>query len=83
VVYANHRNALIGRLAEAEIETAVHYPRPIHLQPAYSALGYPLGTFPHAERACERVLSLPIFPAMTAEQATHVANSVRDAVGQG
>lgn len=79
VVYANHRNALITKLAAADVETAVHYPKPIHLQHAYSSLGYPQGSFPHAERACERVLSLPIYPAMNAEQITHVANAVREA----
>jgi len=83
VVYANNRNALINKLAAAEIETVVHYPTPIHLQPAYSSLGYPRGTFPQAERACERVLSLPIFPAMTAEQVAFVAAAVKEAVGQG
>jgi dTDP-4-amino-4,6-dideoxygalactose transaminase len=81
-VYVKNRNGLIQHLASREIETAVHYPRPIHLQPAYSSLGYPQGTFPHAERACERVLSLPVFPAMTSTQATYVANSVRESVGQ-
>lgn len=83
VVYANNRNALIAHLASREIETTIHYPKPIHLQPAYSSLGYPQGTFPHAERACERVLSLPIYPAMTSEQVAYVANSVRGFVGQG
>jgi dTDP-4-amino-4,6-dideoxygalactose transaminase len=82
-VYANNRNSLLGKLGEREIETTVHYPRPIHLQPAYSSLGYPRGTFPHTERACERVLSLPIYPAMTSEQVSYVAESVREAVGQG
>ena len=81
VVYVNNRRALIAALTPAEIETVVHYPTPIHLQPAYSALGYPRGTFPHAERACERVLSLPIYPAMTAEQIGYVAKSIREAVG--
>ena len=83
VVYANNRRALINRLAAADIETVVHYPTPIHLQPAYSSLGYPRGTFPHAERACERVLSLPIFPAMTAEQVAFVARAVAETVGHG
>jgi dTDP-4-amino-4,6-dideoxygalactose transaminase len=77
-IYTNNRDALIAHLASREIETAVHYPKPIHLQPAYSSLGYPQGTFPHAERACERVLSLPIFPSMTTEQVAYVANSVRE-----
>jgi dTDP-4-amino-4,6-dideoxygalactose transaminase len=82
VVYVKNRNAVISRLAERGIETAVHYPRPLHLQPAYSSLGYPPGTFPHSEQACEHVLSLPIFPGMTAEQASYVANSVLEIVGK-
>jgi DegT/DnrJ/EryC1/StrS aminotransferase family len=52
------------------------------LQPAYSSLGYPVGTFCNAERACERVLSLPLFPSMTAEQVNYVATSVLDVVGK-
>jgi dTDP-4-amino-4,6-dideoxygalactose transaminase len=60
----------------------VHYPKPIHLQTAYCTLGYPAGTFPHAERACERVLSLPIFPSMTAEQVNYVATTVLEVVGK-
>jgi len=81
-IYVKNRNALIQHLALREIETAVHYPKPIHLQPAYSSLGYPVGAFPHAERACERVLSLPVFPAMTSTQVAYVADSVKEVVGQ-
>jgi dTDP-4-amino-4,6-dideoxygalactose transaminase len=51
VVYVKNRNAVIAKLADRGIETAVHYPRPLHLQPAYSSLGYPSGTFPHTEQA--------------------------------
>jgi len=82
VIYVNNRNAVIAQLAEKGIETAIHYPKPIHLQPAYSSLGYPAGTFPNTERACESVLSLPIFPTMTADQIKHVADSVVQAVGE-
>ena len=82
VIYVSNRNAVIARLREREIETSVHYPRPVHLQPAYSSLGYPPGIFPHSERACERVLSLPMFPSLTAEQIAHVAGSVREIVGE-
>lgn len=82
VVYTSNRNALISQLNAREIETVVHYPRPVHLQPAYSSLGYPPGTFPQAEHACERVLSLPVFPSMTPEQTEYVANAVREAVGE-
>ncbi|HEY4950882.1 MAG TPA: DegT/DnrJ/EryC1/StrS family aminotransferase [Candidatus Acidoferrales bacterium] len=43
---------------------------------------YPAGTFPNTERACERVLSLPIFPSMTAEQVNYVASAVLEVVGK-
>src|ERR1700690_244210 len=82
MIYANNRNALISQLTARGIETVVHYPRPVHLQPAYSSIGYPPGTFPHAEKACQRVLSLPVFPGMSAEQIAFVADSVRELVGE-
>lgn len=81
VIYTNNRNSVIAQLTAREIETVVHYPRPVHLQPAYSSIGYPPGTFPHAERACQRVLSLPVFPGMSAEQIAFVADSVRELAG--
>ena len=81
VIYTDNRNATVSQLAERDIETVVHYPRPIHLQPAYSSLGLPPGTFPCAERACERVLSLPLHPGLTPEQIEYVANAVREIVG--
>ncbi|HEV2205532.1 MAG TPA: DegT/DnrJ/EryC1/StrS family aminotransferase, partial [Candidatus Acidoferrales bacterium] len=46
VIYAANRDLVASRLAERGIETAVHYPKPLHLQPAYLALGFPRGTFP-------------------------------------
>ncbi|MGH9756732.1 MAG: DegT/DnrJ/EryC1/StrS family aminotransferase [Candidatus Acidiferrales bacterium] len=79
-IYAAHRDALKTQLAAREIDTAVHYPRPLHLQPALSTLGYPAGCFPHAERACERVLSLPLHPGLTKEHIRFVAESVREIV---
>lgn len=82
VIYASNRNAVVAQLAAREIETVVHYPRPVHLQPAYSSLGCPPGTFPRAERACERVLSLAIHPGLSAEQVAYVANAVREVVGE-
>src|SRR5580658_3891482 len=81
-IYVSNRNAVIAQLKERGIETSVHYPKPVHLQPAYSSLGYPAGTFPNAERACERVLSLPLFPGMTTEQVNYVAGSVLEVVGK-
>ncbi|MFY9730095.1 MAG: DegT/DnrJ/EryC1/StrS family aminotransferase [Candidatus Acidiferrales bacterium] len=81
VIYVTNRNSVISQLADREIETAIHYPKPLHLQPAYSSLAYPRCSFPIAERACERVLSLPIYPRMAAEQVAHVANAVLEIVG--
>jgi dTDP-4-amino-4,6-dideoxygalactose transaminase len=80
-IYVDGRDAVAHQLASRGIETAVHYPTPVHLQPAYRSLGYPPGSFPHAERACERVLSLPLFPAMSNDQVNCVASSVIEIVG--
>jgi dTDP-4-amino-4,6-dideoxygalactose transaminase len=82
VIYVNSRCSLISKLAAKGIANSIHYPKPVHLQPAYSSLGDPAGTYPFAERACDRVLSLPIFPGMTSEQLNHVANSVLEIVGE-
>ena len=71
-------------LAEAGIPTAVHYPMPLHLQPVYAELaremGWKRGSFPAAERAAERVLSLPMHPYLTAQQIDEVSEAVRNAV---
>src|SRR6185437_6270032 len=80
-IYTGNRNALAAQLAARDIETAIHYPKPLHLQPAYSSLGYPKGTFPHAEAACDRVLSLPVAPSLTSEQIAFVATAVCEALG--
>src|SRR5580700_2096926 len=82
VIYVNSRCSVISKLADKGVETSIHYPKPVHLQPAYSSLGDPVGTYPLAERACDRVLSLPIFPSMTAEQVSHVVNAVAEVVGK-
>jgi dTDP-4-amino-4,6-dideoxygalactose transaminase len=82
VIYVNSRCSVISKLADRGIATSVHYPKPVHLQPAYLSLGDPVGSYPLAERACDRVLSLPLFPSMTAEQVSYVANSVLEVVGK-
>jgi dTDP-4-amino-4,6-dideoxygalactose transaminase len=82
VIYVSNRNAVVAQLAARGIETVVHYPTPVHLQPAYSSLGFPPGTFPRAERACERVIGLPIHPGLKPEQVAYVATAVREIVGE-
>ena len=80
VVRHARRDALSARLADAGIGTIVHYPIPPHLQQAYAELGYKEGDFPIAEAIHREVLSLPIGPHMTLEQADIVADAVRTAL---
>jgi dTDP-4-amino-4,6-dideoxygalactose transaminase len=58
------------------IQTGIHYPIPVHLLPAYADLNYREGQFPHSELAADEVLSLPMFPELTAEQTDTVAHAV-------
>ena len=55
----------------------IHYPVPPHLQEAYQSLGYKQGDFPMAEQLAKTCLSLPLFPGMTDEQVTTVADHVK------
>ncbi len=73
VVQHEDRAALQQHLSDAGIQTGIHYPVPIHLQPAYASLGYKAGDFPEAEQQSGRVLSLPMFPELTDEQIVRVA----------
>src|SRR5438067_2447092 len=81
VVYVDARDRVREALAARGVGTAVHYPRPVHLQGAYAGLGHRPGSFPHAERACERVLSMPLFPEMTLEQAEYASEALAEIVG--
>ncbi len=82
IIQAERRDALQAFLAARGIGTAVHYPRPIHLQDATAPLGKPLGSFPVAERQAERILSLPVYPELSREQLEWVAESIRDFYSQ-
>jgi dTDP-4-amino-4,6-dideoxygalactose transaminase len=77
VVQSEERDALQKHLSAAEIQTGIHYPVPVHLQPAYRALNHRAGDFPVAERQAARVLSLPMFPELTDEQIARVDASVQ------
>jgi aminotransferase EvaB len=76
-IRTERRDALAQHLASCGIETAIHYPLPLHLQPAYAFLGHVRGDFPVSERACETVLSLPIYPGLRDEQRDTVIAAVR------
>jgi dTDP-4-amino-4,6-dideoxygalactose transaminase len=70
-------------LSEKGISTGIHYPIPIHMQEACAGLGYRRGAFPATERAAGRILSLPMYAELTAEQQEYVAASLKQAVGRG
>jgi dTDP-4-amino-4,6-dideoxygalactose transaminase len=80
VIESENRDALAAQLRERDIATGVHYPVPLHLQPAYRHLNYAPGTFPVTERASERILSLPMFPELTDRQIEFVASAIHELV---
>jgi dTDP-4-amino-4,6-dideoxygalactose transaminase len=71
------RDLLQQRLNEQQIQTGIHYPIPVHLQPAYADLGYKAGDFPHSELAAQEVLSLPMFAELSPVQIETVSAAVR------
>jgi dTDP-4-amino-4,6-dideoxygalactose transaminase len=71
------RAALQRRLIEQGIQTGIHYPVPVHLQPAYADLGYTPGAFPHAEAASWEVLSLPLYPEMPLEAIEEITAAIK------
>ena len=73
VIRSPERDALQRRLADRDIGTGVHFPIPIHLQPATRSLGYRPGDLPHTEQAANEVLSIPMYPELTAGQQEWVA----------
>jgi dTDP-4-amino-4,6-dideoxygalactose transaminase len=77
-IRVEERDTLQQILGERNISTAIYYPVPLHLQPLYASLGHKPGDFPHAERAAEEVLSLPIYPELRAEQRVRVAETVSE-----
>jgi dTDP-4-amino-4,6-dideoxygalactose transaminase len=76
VVQSDARDALQQRLTAAGVQTGIHYPVPIHLQPAYASMGHQSGDFPESERQAARILSLPMYPELTVEQIEKVAEAI-------
>jgi dTDP-4-amino-4,6-dideoxygalactose transaminase len=79
VVRSDDREGLREVLTRQSIQTGVHYPIPVHLQPAHEDLGHRAGDFPIAETVAREVVSLPIYPEMTREQVGMVAAAVSEA----
>ena len=78
VVRAKRRDQLKEHLANKGVNVGIHYPIPIHLQPAYHDLGYKPGDFPVTEEYAQRILSLPMFAELTQDQIERIAKTVRE-----
>ncbi len=76
VVRVTRRHEFVTGLARRDIQTAIHYPCPVHLQSGYASLGFGPGSFPIAERSAAEFVSLPMYPELTPAQLSAVTDSV-------
>ena len=76
VIRTDDRAGLQAHLASARIDTGIHYPIPLHLQAAFSNLGYKSGDFPATESAAIQVLSLPMYPQLRPEQQRRIVEKI-------
>ncbi len=75
-VRTRDRDGLMKSLGEQGIQTGIHYPVPVHLQPAYADDAYRRGSFPHSEKAADEVLSLPMYPEMSEDHLQTVSRAL-------
>lgn len=80
VVQVPDRDRIIKELQANGIGAGIHYPVPVHLTPAFAHLGYAEGSFPNAEHAAKRILTLPLFPEITAQQQERVVSVLSSAL---
>lgn len=81
-VFHAKRDELRTRLEALGVQTGIHYPKPIHLQPAYASLGYRAGDFPIAEELAATEVSLPMFPELSDSDVNTVIDAVRRVCGE-
>ena len=79
VVKVRNRDKLAGLLKSKDIGCGIHYPVPIHLQPAYKYLGYKKGDFPQAENFCNEIISLPFYPEMSLSEVSLICRTILNA----
>ena len=78
VIRVADREGLQKHLADAKIDTGIHYPIPLHLQKAYESFGYKKGDFPVTEKVAVEILSLPMFPQLQPAQQARVVQNVQE-----
>lgn len=76
VIRVKNREKLMNYLSSKNIATVMHYPLPIHLQPAYRFLGYKKGDFPITEKLADEILSLPMFPELKNSEIKYICNQI-------
>jgi dTDP-4-amino-4,6-dideoxygalactose transaminase len=79
VVQVKERDQFRTRLQQVGVATGIHYPTPIHLQPACEHYGYQRGSLPITEAVAEGIVSLPMYPELTTEQIQQVTDAVKNA----
>ncbi|WP_248961932.1 DegT/DnrJ/EryC1/StrS family aminotransferase [Sphaerisporangium perillae] len=82
VIRVPERDKVLAGLQEAGVQAQIHYPVPVHLQPAFRHLGHGPGDFPVAEKAAGEILSLPMHPHLTPAQQEEVAETLAKVLGQ-
>jgi len=78
IIRVSKRDELLNYLKEKEIFCGIHYPIPLHVQPALSYLGCKQGDFPISEKAAKEILSIPMYPELTDEQIKHVVENIKN-----
>lgn len=78
VIKTKEREGLMKHLGENNIGHLIHYPIPLHMQEAFSNLGYKKGDFPNAEKYADKILSLPMFPGLSEKEITYVSDKIRE-----
>lgn len=82
VIRADNRDAVMAKLKERGCGCGVHYPLPLHLQPAYSFLSGREGDHPVSEKFAKEIISIPMFPELTEEQVAEAASIIKDVIGR-
>ncbi|MBC8279688.1 MAG: DegT/DnrJ/EryC1/StrS family aminotransferase, partial [Chloroflexi bacterium] len=78
VIQVSDRDALFDHLIKAGVDAKIHYPVPLHLQPASKDLGYKKGDFPLCEEHCQTIISLPAHQHLTQDEIDYMIESVRN-----